>query len=379
MRFHTHHRGLRAAAVVLVLVVTGCTGSDSAESVDEPTGTVANSDPSSTNTSAVIVTSIDAATTTPGGEAAGTTTEATSSTTQAEAPGDEVFRIAPEGTDPFSMRFGLDGVWKRSHLPGEFQVITGPVSEAADVYLYGTVFQRPGIDDTVFFNSGDGDQELLVASDNQTLDLLGVRYEDDEAFVVYQRRTSTFNPETTSETLRAYNMGTGEVTELAVTGGWESGTSFSHVNGDRAAAVWFAEAFFGVTITDITTGNIVAEGGQDCFIGEPAPGCNYFEEAVAVGDDVLGFGPVFDADLEKVGYALYRYDTATDTEEVVASWPWGDEVLYEPQGMYTQNGLIVISIQDEAGQPLPALVVDDLTGDNWTAPTPGFLRPMTLS
>lgn len=195
------------------------------------------------------------------------------------------------------------------------------------------------------------------------------------------------DPETTTSTLRSYNLVSKEVGEIARTGGWESSTDFSHVYGWTAIGMWGAEGFFGYTELDLETGQEVWDSeaaGLECFDGE---GCQAFDTSTLFDDEIYGVGPVFDPEVGLVRtMGIFRFDRTALSADLLIEFPW-DNGLWYPEDMFAFGDVLVISlgdrpdnsIEDEPNNPLPAVVFDPETSEAWTVPEIGFVRPGYLS
>ena len=366
---------MRATAfgIVLTIAVAGCTGSsETSAPTSAPATTAAETVQETSPTSAAPETTAPGETTAP----AESTTIAPTTVT----PDPGTLRLAPaSAAQPFALRFGIDGVWVAAHTGVYSQVVEGPVTEAADTYLGGVVYQRPGIDNKIFVLGDDGaDRELLVGTDEQTLTLIGSRVDGgDDAEVLYLRKTNS-GFATDSETLRSYNMGTGEVTEIAEVGGWESATDYSFADADRIVGRWGAEAFSGLNILNTVTGEIEFGSEDECFYGDYSDSCPVYTDAVLHDGLIYGFGPIVESDGSFSRMGLHRYDLQTETQELLSSWPYDPASPYESNGMLPGDPLI-ISLVDAQGEPLPALIFDLTTNVATTAPIAGNLRPAYLS
>lgn len=269
-----------------------------------------------------------------------------------------------------TIRYGSDGVWRTGH-GGEYgRVVEGPVNDAVDAGE--TVYQRPGIDNKIFV-ADDGDKELLVGQGNQILILEGVRFDGSSPHVMYQR-FEPGGPDNTRATLREYNIETGEDREIAVTGGWESSTSFNHISGQRAAGTWSAEAHTGILEIDLLTGEI-DYGVGDCLDEDNPPTCAYYDALTLVGDQVYGFGPVSNENGIVDRFGIYRYDLQTGIEQLVDSWQWDNGAYYAQDMFAFGDSMLVISL----GDSLPALVHDIRSGTTWTTTETGLFHPAHLS
>ena len=116
---------------------------------------------------------------------------------------------------------------------------------------------------------------------------------------------------------------------------------------------------------------------MECFDGED--GCIWYDQAVIFSGEGYGIGPApASADGIVDAFALYRFDLTSGEREVVLSMPW-DNGLWYAEDMFALGGKLVVSLKDDAGEPLPALVYDVASGSAWTLPQSGFVRPSYLS
>lgn len=347
-------------------------------------GDAVQSSPGTSTTSTTTDTSTTSAVTNSSTATSPSTSDSASATTSSTPPDPGVHRVAPAGpwAPPGLILFDAGSARKQGHT-GEFSpVVNEPVHEIAEVPLEGFVFQSEPRSQRIWLEAGDGPTELLVAAPNQGLTLEGVVLDDAEVpHVLYQRHTSG-DVEQTVSVLRSYNTETGEVTDVAGTGGWESGTSFGHITGNDIVGRWSSEGFVGLTRLDLETGeetyNTVDDPRLDtCFDGDRD--CPDYRAATVWDGVVLGIGTVWN---DQAGYVdalgLYQFDEFSGTHTLLLSWPWDNGVWY-PEDMWVAGDLVVVSIEDGDFAPLPGLVIDMSTGDSWTLPSTGFVRPGWLS
>jgi hypothetical protein len=313
-----------------------------------------------------------------------TTTTATSTftpTTSAAEPTtpaipDDLFRLAPRSTEStgFLRYFDQSGSYFTGHTLGFSKELDGPLVEVADLSEGGgLVFQRSW-EDSVIWSMADGPEELLVGADNQRLQLEGGGEVGGELLVYYQRHTRA-SPEETESSLRSFNPLTGEVTVIAVTGGWEWNTSFSYLTGRPGVAIT-DEGVPGMYLVDL-------EADRGGYIQDFPPICPElgapYEHATFVGEQILGDRAVFnthDGVVDEWGF--YVLDPDTCEENLVESFPWDN-------GEWYIESLIgpIVNLRtkpDSTGKALPALRLDlSGQGGSWTALEAGFLRPAFLS
>ena len=373
-----------AVIAALTLIVTACTGGGSTAG-EEPVGAGTEiTTPATTDTPASTL----EPTTTTAAEAATTETTTDSSSTGPAVPLlSDVLETSAGWPTPVTL-WDKTGARKQGHLAGEPEItIVGPLATLAEVPLQGWVYQREQQSNIIYFSDGvSPERELLVGTGEQSLILEGVWLRDgdsDRAEVIYQR----FDPDgqNSTQTLRGYSMATGDVRELTITGGFESATSFALVNERFAAARFYGEGHYELSLIDLDTGDrpYASSNEFDCFDGgEPA--CPEYDQAVAIGTDIFGFGSVSDSVggvVDRMG--VYRFDTTTSTEELLASYPW-DNGAYYAVDMVHLNNEIAISLATDPfihglGEPLPAILFDIGTGQSTLAPESGFVQPSWLS
>lgn len=353
-------------ALVTAVLVGACVPAPQAS--DDPI-------PTTTTTTTTIVTTTSTLATT-------STTAAATTTTNTRADSDALFRVAEEGPWVLGL-IVLDeiGARKQGHT-GEFgSIIDGPLIEVVELPGIGFVFQTELRSSVIYFDAGEGPQELLVATGDQTLNLEGVVIDTDEVpHVVYQRYEGT-TPPTARSTLRSYNFETSAVRELVETGGWESGTSFSHVTTNDVVGMWGAEGFFGLSRFDLSDGTRTYNTADDpeltdCFDGDVD--CPDYRAAVIWDGRIHGIGPVPNSSGIVDAFGLYEFDQVSGTDTLLLTWPW-DNGLWYVEDMFASGIEIVVSLSDGEANPLPALVIDMTTGESWTLPEPGFVRPGYLS
>ena len=379
-------RPLISAVVSLALATAACSGSGSDAAIEIET---------TTSTTLASTASEEASTTAP--TATTSTTLAAEQTTTTESNVDappsvpllgEVLETSAGWPAPVTL-WDKTGARKQGHIAGEPAVaLEGPLVALAEVPLQGWVYQREQESNVIYFSDGLGpERELLVGTGDQSLILEGVWLTDgsgESAEVIYQR----FDPDgqNSIQTLRGYSMASGDVRELTVTGGFESATSFALVNERFAAARFFGEGHYELSLIDLETGDRPYQSSDDdfdCFDGID-PACPEYDQAVAIGTDIFGFGQVPNQTsglVDQMG--IYRFDTSTGTEELLSSFPW-DNGAYYAVDMVQLNNEIAVSLATEPfnqglGEPLPAILFDIGTGQSTLAPEAGFVQPSWLS
>ncbi len=286
-----------------------------------------------------------------------------------------VYRVAEPGEQvPDLLAWDHNEIRKRGQDGTLLPMPTGPFFNVVDVPNLGVIFQRNEFDQTVWLAKGSDERDLLVTDGEMQITLEGAGVNADNQAQIFYQRHELGSPEDTVSTLRSYNVETKDVANLGVTGGWESGTSFNHLAGSVAIGRWGAEGWTGLASYDLGSGSDWGEPvGVECFDGED--GCIWYDGAVIFAGEGYGVGPVTTgADGTVEAYALYRFDLATADREVVLSMPW-DNGGWTAEEMFAHGGKIVVSIMDGDGNPLPALIYEVSTGNAWTLPQSGFVRP----
>jgi len=129
-------------------------------------------------------------------------------------------------------------------------------------------------------------QQLLVPAADQGLRLEDVQPQGDTVMVYYTRRFGD-TPDTAEQTLRSFDLDTKTVTEVALVGGWESGTSPISVGGNTIVRNGSGEAFFWIYFSDLadnlfdSPANPMPDGEVDCL-----PECFYYADLSADGSQV---------------------------------------------------------------------------------------------
>ena len=125
------------------------------------------------------------------------------------------------------------------------------------------------------------------------------------------------------------------------------------------------------------------EAGIDCFDGGEAA-CPEYDQAVTVGDDIFGFGSIWNESEGVVDqFGVYRFDTTSGSEEILASYPWDNGAFYAIDMILVDNNLVV-SLATEPfnnglGRPLHPLIFNLETGESTLGPEPGFVQLSWLS
>lgn len=162
-----------------------------------------------------------------------------------------------------------------------------PASVAADDLMGGVVFQGVGSEsgffgepeESIVWWLPEGAEEprsLLVPTGEQWLRLIGVEFVDGTPNVVYIRSDDRGDFDNARDTLRLYDFGSAEVSEVRTVGGWESGVGHVTFGEGIFASNWFGEAYSGFDFFD-TSGDEVSVVGDPygdaiCFDGMIEPG-----------------------------------------------------------------------------------------------------------
>jgi len=272
-----------ALAAAFALLVAGCGGGDTAPTTST-TNDVTTTTAAATATTTSSVDEVTTSTTNP---------TTTTSTTEAPAP------MAPEGSMLITNEDGifvatLDGAASQV-LDADPAVVGGMVHFALDDTRGGIVIQpheNPWTsvgDDSIIYRVPQGSsnvQELLVPAADQGLRLEDVATRDGVTSVYYTRRFGE-TPDTAEQTLRRFNLDDKTVSEIALVGGWESGSSPISVGGDTIVRNGSGEAYFWITFTDLdnnefaSPANPIPDGGFDCV-----PECFYYADLSPDGSEV---------------------------------------------------------------------------------------------
>lgn len=278
-------RRVGATLLALGVIVAACGGDDAAEitTTSAPTTT-------STTAAAAPTTAADATTT--------TTVAETTTTTTTEPP----YLPPPAGSMLVTNEDGvfvatLDGVVSQI-LEADPDAVGGIVDFAIDdtrggivVHPHRSPWYNLGTDSIVYWapEGADSLQELLVPAADQGLKLEDVAAYGDSVVVYYTRQLGD-TPETSEQTLRAFDLDAKTVAEVAFVGGWESGTSPISVGGDTIVRNGSGEAYFWITFSDLddnifdSPANPMPDGEFDCF-----PGCFYYADLSPDGS-LVAFG-----------------------------------------------------------------------------------------
>jgi len=258
-------------------------------------------------------------------------------------------------------------------------VLDGPLSEVANVSTVGVAFQRPGNDKVIWLQTESSTAELLVASGEQTLRLEGAEFSQQNGpSVFYQRYEPGISEQPSQErtTLRRYHLASATVEELANTGGQQTSTQFSHINHQSAVGLVTAEAFGWTIHLDTTTGaelHSSETAGLGC-LGDDA-NCPIYAQATFHQGLIYALRPIGNIGAQTVDrFGLFSFDPSTGHETPISAHSWDDGLWYG-EDLFFVGDLLVLSIKDGDGDPLPALVTNVATGESWTLPEAHFVRP----
>ena len=307
-----------------------------------------------------------------------TTGSATSAITPStsETSGNGVLRLAPPGQPSIELlHWDLNGVTTFGHTDVGATIPLAGLSELAAVPHGPIVFQTEDNERVIWQLVDDEPQGFLVVPDSERLTLEGAGLDADGEPVIYYQRHVYGDPLSTVSRLMEYRFVDGAIREITTTGGWESGTSFGQIGTTTTVGLWGAEGWEGVQILDLTTGDVAFDSedlGIECFFGDV--GCPAFASAVLVGGDIIGMGRAPTGEIDAIdAFGLLLYDTGTGSLETMQRWPW-DRDWYVEDMFTVGDSLIVVSLTDGEGAPLPALLFDAVSGESWTEPTAAFVR-----
>ena len=288
-----------------------------------------------------------------------------------------VHRIAPLGDSaPFLIRWDEDTARHPGHTGEYTEVADGPFTQIVDAGAWGVVFQRPG-DDTIWHKNLT-EEAALIVSDDPTVTLLleGVVMSDLEQGVVYYRPQASGDlAGLSTEYLRAFDLTTEIDSEVAVVAGYESDSHFNLIHTPRAISSSSGEGFVWSRFYDLNDGYQIewftcdAAGGSDCP--------RY--EAIAAGSNTFYAMVKDDPSASSTTYRLLGINAGTGYTYTVHTFAWEQGVWDIEEFFVTSDGLVVISVMDGAGNPLPAAIVDRSTDQVWTVPEVDFVRPALLS
>jgi hypothetical protein len=299
-------------------------------------------------------------------------------TAPAIAEPDDLFRLAPKSTHILSVR-GFDKENSYFSANTDRYVETpGSFVEVVDLYDYGLAYQSSAEGNTIWVNRGRP-IELLVGTGNQTLELEGGWPTAEEAgigsIVYYQRHEPGADRERES-TLRRFEVGTGEKSVIAHTGGEGWSTSFSYLVQGTALALVRSESP-GMYLIDL-------ENDIDVNLVDQSPVCPVLAEegrlydhaTIVAGEQILGVREVFnthDGVVDAKGF--YLLDPLTCEETLVAKFTFNNDWYVENMVGYL---ISLRTTPDPSGEPLPALSLGG-EGESLTAPEAMYLRPGYLT
>jgi hypothetical protein len=306
--------------------------------------------------------------------------ETTSSTSEVTDNG--LLRLAPAGQHSSELlQWDAYGVTTFGHNGIGVTIPLDELSEIAAVPYGPIVFQTTDNQRVIWQLVDEEPQGFLVVPDNEQLTLEGAGLDAEGESVIYYQWRVYGDPMSTVSKLMEYRFIDGAIREITTTGGWESGTSFGQIGSTTTVGLWGAEGWEGVQILDLTTGDVSFDSedlGIGCFFGEV--GCPSFASAVLIGGDIIGMGPAPTGDIDTIdAFGLLLYDTATGSLETMQRWPWDIGEWYVEDMFTLGDSLIVVSLVDGDGGPLPALLFDAVSGESWTEPTAAFVRRFYLS
>ena len=359
-------RRLCAVAASLVLLAAAC-GDDEA---------------ASTSTTTVPPTTAATTTAAPTTTSPSTTTTSSTTTTTTAPP--------PAGPPAGSILVtGEDGVYVAAGPDAASQIITAdpsvPIAFAIDDTRGGVIFQPnrgpwqyEGDDSIVYWipAGAAAAQELLVPAADQGLALEDVAAQGETVGVYYTRVEGKDAPETARQTLRRFDLDAGTVEEVAVVGGWESGSSPISVGGDTIVENSGAEGYIWIDFTNLggvefeSPANPLSVDEFDCF-----PECFYYADLSPDGTRVAlarlapnanGFPTTPEIEIRNVATgALELSVTLPD----VGAFPWIDS-------LDLSDTHVLINIVEEGSVYPIATIVDLASGglDTYLAPVGGVAR-----
>ena len=351
-------------ALTLVVLASGCSDDDGAET------TATSAAPTSTTTAPETSTTAAPAT---------TTTSSTTTTTTTEPPpaGPPAGSVLITGEDGVFVAT-LDGV-AAMVIDADQAAVGGLIDFAIDDTRGGIVFQPNrgswffrGSDSIVYWvPMGAGTyQEVLVPAADQGLALEDVAEHETSTAVYYTRTEGGDNPSTTVQTLRRFDLDTGTVTEIAVVGGWESGSSPISAGGESIVKNSGAEGFVWIDFLDLdgvefdSPANPLPLDEFDCF-----PDCFYYADLspdgtkVALGrlaPNAAGFPTTPEMEVRDV--ATGELELAVSLPDV-AAFAW-------IHSLDLSDTHVLINIVEEGSEYPVATIVDIASGGLTTYPAP---------
>ena len=350
---------LVTALSALTLIAAAC-GTGAVTTTTEGPAPTTTEGPAPTTTAAPATTTTVAATTTTAAVTT-TTTEAPPSGPTAAAPG--TLLVANE-----------DGVYEVT-LSGTVNTIVdgGIIHVAIDDTKGGIIFQ-PRVQpwsvfgtDSIVYRIGAGASSastFLIPTSEQGLSLEDV-VDNGGVKTYYTRLDTSAGGDQYIQTLRRYDVATGTVTELALVGGWESGSRNISIGGNRILRNWSGEGWEGASAMSLAGDEIVlagtpnSEGQFDC-----RPDCAHAATIspdgtkVAFAHQVLGQLVINVADL----------DSGLNLENYIMSWPIGG---YVDSIDMSDDYIVVNTIEEGSETPTKARVINIATGDVTLSPVVG--------
>ncbi len=362
-------------ALALVVLATGCSD-DGAETTTSTSAAppVTTAAPETTTTAA------------PATTAAPTTT--TTTTTEPPPDGPPAGSVLITGEEGVFVAT-LDGVAAKV-IDADETAVNGLIDFAIDDTRGGIVFQPnrgswffKGSDSIVYWvPMGAGAyQELLVPAADQGLALEDVAEHETSTAVYYTRTEGGNDPAATLQTLRQFDLDTKAVTEIAVVGGWESGSSPISVGGTSIVKNSGAEGFVWIDFMDLTgvefdsPANPLPVDEFDCF-----PDCFYYADLSPDGTKVALGRLAPNADGFPTTPEIEVRDVVTGDLELAVSLP---DVATFPwiHSLDLSDTHVLINIVEEGSEYPVATIVDIASGGltTYAAPVGGvarFLRSM---
>ncbi len=387
-------RRIAASAFAATIALAGCssTGEDAADDrVEDETGE-----------NGVAATVVGGDSDDGGSPANGTTSTAASEVTTSEPPISAPPTSAPPTSAPSTAPVieaaassapqrlatagpGVAGVLQwietSAQVIGEAGAIDVTVSdefaEVADAGELGLVFQRSVEEPAIWITADGSTRALIRAGDGQRLVLEGVGVDESGAVVVWYQRIDTGSLSNQQASLRSFEIETGVITEIAETGSRDERTDFSALSGGVVMGRWAGPATEGTNLVDLDRVGTAFGGGTqpECSDGQPdcaVYGAATYDEATG---EAFAMRLVFNVDAARIDRGgLFRLDPATGQEEPLVAFGWDDGAWY-PDDMFIAGDLVIVSLRNGAGDPLPALVYDRSTDAYWTLPDAVFVRP----
>lgn len=294
------------------------------------------------------------------------------------------YRVAPAGNPVPVMRWiSNQGVWRPSATGEWDESQMGQIVELAEAPDGWLVFQREVGESVIWALTESGPQELIVAAENQRLTLEGAGENSEGQPIVFYQKHEVGSPETDRSSLRAYNLATDDVTEILETGEWEAGTRFDHIQkASPTVAHWSSGGLDGNAIVDLSqpSQKIWDFTDKSCEDGEPD--CVVYRNAAIVGDRNVGVRSILNENGRVIDQkGLFEFDPQAGTERLIAAFPWDNGLWYVEDMFSLDADNVVLSLSDSPdadGNPLPALVVSVESGEAFTLPEAGFVRPAYL-